>query len=248
MKYTLVIALEYQKYKKPGSISISVNNKFIDTFSLAKDYSTTTIKVPMIESKWYHALDKSHWLDPARWTTEVPKLFKVYEISEEHLFDNASGGGLLEIEVRNSHNDFTNGFMKNNSQIKFSLLALFPSHMSKNNGEMLMKTMVRFDNAYWKKMPDLPNKERKSGNRQIWPASFDFFVKRQNQVYEKDAVKDIHTWIGGDFTAEIPIKKKFKILYMQTLRWKTIGYWAWADLGLLIASSKQLLNIYNEDQ
>ena len=67
----------------------------------------------------------------------VPKLFKIYEIEEQDL------NGLVEIKVDNSHNDYNNGFMKNNSMIRFPMIGLFPSHFAENRGEQLMRIMER---------------------------------------------------------------------------------------------------------
>lgn len=249
--YTLVIGIEFKKYKNPANISLSANNKFIDTFDLDKDYSANNITMPMIESKWYEAFKKTHWLNSLEWkelwsTMPTPKLFKIYQISEEHLYDDLSGNGVIEIKVKNSNSDFTNGFMKNSSKIKFNQLALFPSHMSENKGEKLMKTIVRINDAIWKNGGRL---DERSAKRQFWPCASSFTVERENEVYEKNGLKDIFTWIGGSFTAKIPIKKKFKMLYLFSEDRDTKGFWSWPTPEMLcVTSFKPLLNIYNEDK
>ena len=248
MLYTLVIGIEFKKYKNPANISISVNNKFIDTFDLDKDYSTIDLK-PTIERKWYESLDKSYWLDSSRWKKywsyhHQPKIFKVYHIYEEHLYDNQSRKGIIEIKVKNSNSNFTNGFMTKSSCIKFSQLALFPTYMSKNKGEKLMKTVARVNGAMWKGRKKLSQRVRTQ-----WPCCLSFTTIRENDTYEKNVVKDISTWIGGSFTAKISIKKKFKMLFFSSENAENKGFWCWATPHTLsITSAKPLLNIYDEDQ
>ena len=180
MKYTLVVGLEYKKYKKPASVTISVNDLFIDCFDLDKDYSQADDIGPMLYTKWLDELNKSHWVDPTnnRWDGfKLPKYIKIYYIDEEHL------GGLLKIKVKNENSDFTNGFMKNSSLIKIPLIALFPSYMSDNKGEKLMKTLIRLNSR------EFTNSMQKE--KHDWPVVDSFYIKRESEIYEKSkAIKN----------------------------------------------------------
>jgi len=142
MKYFLVLGIEYKFFKRPGNITIHVGDNFIDTFQLDRDFLPADI-LPHIESKWYEKLDKSDLLTPdhpdiTRWN-KMPVLFKVYEI------DDRAIEGKLKIKVENSNNDYTNGFMKNSSMIKFPIVALFKKELVRNRGEMMMKESLKSD-------------------------------------------------------------------------------------------------------
>jgi hypothetical protein len=162
----------------------------------------------------------------------VPKLFKIYEIEEQDL------NGLVEIKVDNSHNDYNNGFMKNNSMIRFPMIGLFPSHFAENRGEQLMRIMERI----------YSDKQSKHGKKSEWPCVGSFYTKRQNNMHEKAKVASSYWWIGGSFTAEIPIKTKHRIRYLSSIGAKGTGFLYRTPMSMILATCKPLLNIYNEDQ
>lgn len=256
MKYTLLVGIEYKSFNtKTANITISLNEQFVDCFSLDKDYSIVDNVVPKMYSKWYDELNVSHWLnidqDPivrgARtWEfVRLPKYIKVYQIDEEHL------AGLLKIKVENDNNDYTNGFMKNSSLIRIPLIALFPSHMSANSGEKLLKTMIRLDKAYWKRAWKVKQIEetriRDVSIKHDWPLADWFFVKRESEIHEKSKKVHLDAYIGGSFTAEISVEKKHKVFFLRSPVCDAKGFFVPRHRSMVIASYKPLLNIYNED-
>jgi hypothetical protein len=243
MKYTLVLGIAYKKYKNPGDIAVYVGGRLIDAFQIDQDvtFVCEDTVTSLLDETWYHRLGRTQWL--ARLGTNkdhvgnhithelVPKLFKIYEIEEQDL------NGLVEIKVDNSQNDYNNGFMKNNSMIRFPTIGLFPSHFAENRAEQLMRII--------EKISDGRSKHEK---RSEWPCVGSFYTKRQNNMHEKDKVVTGHWWIGGSFTAEIPIKTKHRIKYLSSIGAKGTGFLYRTPMSLILATCKPLLNIYNEDQ
>ena len=258
MKYTLVVGMEYEIFHmRPANIAISVNDRFVDYFSLDKNYGAVDHVLPEINPKWYHELNKSHWIstDVSKEKMEMswgyvklPKCIKVYQIDEEHL------GGFLKIKVENKNSDFTNGFMKHSSLLKIPLMALFPSHMADNDGEKLLKTIARLNNAFWANpFMDAGLEKRKlresaAGLKHTWPDVDSYFVRRESEIHEKSKEVTTEFKVGGSFTAEIPVEKKHKVFFLRSAFRDAKGFFLPAYWSMSVASYKPLLNIYNEDQ
>ena len=244
MKYILVLGIEYKKYKKPASVSLHIGEKFIDKFELYQDYSNATQMPLYIESYWFNVLNKSSWLDKPRglrtWQ-DMPKFFKIYEINDDDL------KGVLKVQVKNSNNDYTNGFMKNSSVIKLSIVALFPKEFTVNKGEKLMKICSKMDDAY--RVRYLKNGSNGHlQKRWTWPIIDSFYVKRHDEKFEKSEIKDVWFWIGGDFTVEFQIKKKHKLKFLYSSQYQPKGFPNTSVAETLtISSCRPLLNIYNEN-
>ena len=247
MKYTLVLGIAYKKYKNPGDIAVYVGGRLIDAFQIDQDvtFVCEDTVTSLLDETWYRQLDRTWWLSTVSWPQElVPKLFKIYEIEEQDL------NGLVEIKVDNSHNDYNNGFMKNNSMIRFPIIGLFPSHFVENRGEQLMRIAKKIGGGS-DKYEKRTGRNRYDDYKHLlhtWPRVGSFYTKRQNNMHEKDKVLSDQYWIGGSFTAEIPIKTKHKIRYLSSIGAKETGFFMWSLESLILATCKPLLNIYNEDQ
>ena len=234
MKYTLVLGIAYKKYKNPGDITVYVGGRLIDAFQIDQDvtFVCEDTVTSLLDETWYRrqvGTKKDHVYE------SVPKLFKIYEIEEQDL------NGLVEIKVDNSHNDHNNGFMRNNSMIRFPMIGLFPSHFAENRGEQLMRIIEKITSGG--RVTDMEDE-----SKEVWPCVGSFYTKRQNNMHEKDKVVDGYWWIGGSFTAEIPIKTKHKIRYLSSIGAKGTGFLYRTPSSLILATCKPLLNIYNEDQ
>ena len=247
MKYTLLLGIEFEFYKKPAEITVSVDKKFVDTFKLDRNLGCIDDAGKMFEQRWYEHFACPHVIEGEK--RSVPKFFKIYEINEEYL------RGDLEIKVQNSNSDFSNGFLKNNSKIKFTVVALFPSHFTKNQGETLMTILLRLNEAYLRKYlgrrTGLQRKllGTKRSNKTPWPGIENFDITRENQIYEKDGRKSSFWWIGGNFTAYIPIRKKHKIYFLKDVGTEDKGFIRCEEtMPLAVGSYEPLLNIYDENQ
>lgn len=243
MKYFLVIGIEFKFFQKPADITIYVGDKFIDTFKLDRDFSTVKA-LPNAESKWHKKFGVEKWLtrdDGIKDWNRLPVFFKVYKIEDSFI------EGKLQIKVENSHNDYTNGFMKNSSQIKFSLVAIVKDDFTQNRGEKLMERLSQLDDAVDEQHNKKEPKLCMSNNR--WPCADRFYVKRENEIHEESDFKNRDWWIGGSFTAEFDIKNtqetKYVGLERDSLWQKTPRNISTYDMFL--ASGDLLLNIYDED-
>ena len=246
MNYSLIVGTAFKKYKKPAEITISVNDRFLDSFTLHKDYDLIEDTFSMIDTEIYSRFQQEHMIKTDRWKDKwsgypLPKLIKIYEIPEEHL------GGILQINVANSSSDFTNGFMKNSSLIRFPILGLVPSNLLSNKTEKLMKKLLQIQDLL-RKHESLKNPNKIEYNHRFpWPCIQNFYVRRPNEIYEKSGETDVQHWIGGDFTIEIPINKKHKIYQIGNTK-DSIGFYEADPRSLAICSFKPLINILSEDQ
>ena len=249
MKYTLVLGIAYKKYKNPGDIAVYVGGRLIDAFQIDQDVAFVhqDTVTSLLDETWYSRLDINRWISTVSWPQELmPKLFKIYEIEEQDL------NGLVEIKVDNSHNDHTNGFMKNSSMIRFPMIGLFPNHFIENKGEQLMRIVKRFDDGLFKHEKRAGRNEHsdtRSGTTWTrWPCVNNFYVRRQSEKFEQSKELNGYCWIGGDFTVEIPIKTKHRIKYLSSMSARETGFFVKTPDALILATCKLLLNIYNEDQ
>ena len=252
MKYILVIGIEYKFFKKPADITIHIEDKLIDIFRLTRDYPCATNILPQIESKWFERNGRSKWIAREDWIKKwhnVPSLFKVYEI------DDSALKGKMQIKVENSNTDYTNGFMKNSSLIKFPIVALFKKDLVENRGEKMMKAIAKLDRGlgkYQKRkgMDYIQTHEPHPGYiRSSWPNADSFWISRENEIHEKNGVRNLWWDIGGSFTAEFMIKTKHHMKVFAPAGSTELGFPACTHPKMFVlATCKQLLNIYDEDQ
>ena len=242
MKYTLILGIEYKKYKNPAVVTVSIGNKFIDTFQLEKNFAKISQPLSNIEQHWLNEIAPRVLTRSRKFWENVPSFFKIYQIKDTDIEGN------LEIKIDNDNNDFTNGFMKNNSTISLSTVALFPSVLYDNKGEQLIKTCFKLSDGYYKfqRRHDI---DHDIFPNPTWPTAESFYARRENEDHEKSEIKDGNWTIGGSFTAEFPIRKKHRVKYLGSLRHKEIGFiFTTSGQLLFISSCKSLLNIYDEDQ
>ena len=104
MEYFLVIGIEYKKYKQSAELSVFLDDRLVDDFTLDKDYNFK--KDLPIEEKWYHELGMHNRLTSKNWKnawdhTCQPTFYKCYKVPGNKLNDK------LTIEVRNSNSNYT---------------------------------------------------------------------------------------------------------------------------------------------
>ena len=251
MKYILVVGLEYKKYKKSGTVRISAGDRLIDEFRLDVDLPATTVILPHIMQKHYETHGYENMLTDEEllkgmWTREIPCFYKVYKIDEKYLEQT------LDITVSNADSDFTNGFMKNSSLIKFSTISMFPASLVQDDCNKFLKMFLKFDRAIAKY--NLRRHKTYSTDQNItppvsWPVLTELEVNfKDKQLNIPDGLYDYTHWLGGDFTIRSQIKKKHGFRYLHSLGTKSHGFLnSWKLNGLVVSSLKQLINSYNED-
>jgi hypothetical protein len=241
MEYTLVLGISYKKYKKSANITLHVADRFIDTFDLDKDYRSINEEIlEQIDKTWYEHFERPWMLtDPFAWK-DLPTFFKVYKIPKEHLQGN------LKITVQNSDSDYTNGFMRNSSMVKFHVVALFPSYMTADRGKAMMKTFTDIAKRY-------EGIKAWTGGEtvQSWPCVTNLSIKAESRLNTKSRVH-VNDPIGGDVVIEIPINEKFGIKALHNAKSNQTKVIDLDDApqghSLLLASLTPLLNIYDEDK
>ena len=259
MFYTLILALQYKKYKQPAGVSITVNDKILDTFQLDESKGATNNMLANLERSCLEKVDKKYWTEREDWVQcwkeDWPTFYKVYQLDEKELEN-----GTIRIAVDNKNSDYTNGFMKNNSLFRINIVVLVPTCFLRNNSEKYFKIIKKVDDAYnkflirnvKKSLEDRQTKEeyefRKHRSIYAWPMVQSFTLRKEFRQDESE-VSDRFNWIGGSFTIDIPVRTKFKIKYLGCPRGKEMSF---PDIAtpesIIIGAMKQLLNIYNEDQ
>ena len=289
MKYTLVLGIEYKKYKRPANIRISADERLIDDFDLDKDiksFEDADQVIDNINKFHYKNLQYRHpaWdagkllsrkvirgtpmdrvyqgpMDPrfvdTRWpSNSIPRYFRVYDIDDTHLKN------ILKLTVSNSNSDYSNGFMKNSSLIRFPIIALFPKQLTENNCEKFFKVLTKFENnkrdKYWYKRKNghtvemIAELKTKEDIVCTWPCSDYYKITFNNDKHNAGGMIRDDCWLGSSFELELQIKKKHRVTFLCPEGMNTIGMWNSGNTlttkSYAIASCKQLLNIYNEDQ
>lgn len=240
--YVLVLGIEYQYFKRPGTVTVRVGDHFVDEFRLTRDYLCTN-HLPHIESKWYDKQGKNHWLTRQEYIQDwkaQPSLIKVYELDHSIIQDK------LKLHVQNSNSDYNNGFMSKSSLIKFSTVALFNKELVQNRGEKLFQILRRFSHHRYRCVEQVG---RQKTQIYKWPSAHSFRVCRHGNERTQTAISDRLWWMGGSFTAEFPIKTKHQTKYLAPATDdKTIGFPEYCDPNdLMLATHTALLNTYNED-
>ena len=255
MKYFIVLGLEFKKYQRPAKISITVGKRLIDEFDLDED-------IPGSESS-----DRIGWPDffdvfctnhetlsklkggLSTILNEQPRLFKVYTVDEDYLIDN------LVISVVNSNSDYTNGFMKKSSLIRFQVIAMFPESMMKGNSAKLFGTAKKIREAVIThgktfKKPTISMMDASS--RVCWPAVYGYTPIFENKLTQKENINigsSYLNWYGGTFKIILPIKSKFRLKYLHHNKRGMHGFWQTAtDIVTFLSTCQSLINIANEDQ
>jgi len=283
MKYTLILGIEYKKFKRPATITVHIGNTFVDTFALERDYPLrkTTVSFSDTERDCFNGLIDSvdsQWVLDELLDREIdlPTFYKIYEIDEKYV------NGSITIKVENSNSNYTNGFMRNSSWMKFTLVSLVPSSLFKYHGKKFIETTARLrrvEAKYCKRLglkltPRWPkntpegiqekiftndncndhftypktHKWTYHDSRHYWPLAGLFLVRRENEKHERDAVRHSRWRIGGNFTAEFPIRQKHRTRYIGSWARREVGLVYLADWYDLPVAGKLLINIYNEDQ
>ena len=182
MKYILIIGIEYKKYKNPAKIDLYAGSRFIDTFELANDYQKINDILARKENECFEKFDRilvrllefSNWADTK--IASIPQFYKVYKIDEEYLKD------FLEIKVYNSNSDYTNGFMRQSSLIKLSIVSLFPAVLGKNNGKDLRRLCLNIEE--WTDKYRERHLKLKWRPKTTWPIAESFMEVRHDKNFQ----------------------------------------------------------------
>tara|TARA_Y100001937_G_scaffold58960_1_gene80904 strand:- start:754 stop:1620 length:867 start_codon:yes stop_codon:yes gene_type:complete len=128
MKYLLGIGFAVtQKYKKDPIVRVSIDNRFVDEFTVS-DYPEHDKEWMQDLDPWVYKAPFTDWMNHAKpweklsikmWGT-FPKKFNLYVIDEAHLKHKKQ----LVIDIANSDSNYTNGFMTKSTLLDFRAFLL----------------------------------------------------------------------------------------------------------------------------
>jgi len=247
MKYSLILGIEYVKYKNPATVLVHTTSNFIDSFELDRDHGTTSILSYKKKLRYSDYLEKIYKKEDR---VDIPKFYKIYKVDEQVLNDE------LIIEILNSNSDATNGFMKRSSLVKLRIISLIPSDFVEKSGQKLLnildkfflgldKTRLRMNQA---KPPG--GKDWIDDGRYTWPTIKNFHILQESKKNVKD-IKDTEYNIGGTFKALIPIRRKHGIHFLGQPNNREIGFFRLSSCFptcFAIIGINDLLNTHDENQ
>ena len=259
MKYFLVIGLNYQRYKEPAKVHVSSGDRLLDSFEL----TDTSLDVFLKQDQMHYEFLQKYKKDLTG--LAAPQYYRVYKVDDAEIRDNFS------IKFYNSNSNYTNGFMSKSALVQCKHIALFPEYMTKNNCEPLYITLDRLTEA-WEMIDKRYEKNEKFfGNPKdlhgengkiipkdkvledhdiphaTWPGLHWLKIKPLKDAFVESGLYPSEYWIGGDFEISINVKEKYGVKYLHTEGTRTHGAWNYDNTLFFIAVSKNLLNIYNED-
>jgi len=134
MSYVLFLGFKSIVYKEPAIIRISLDNVFIDEFSLIPN-SSCDVKDYYYKSEYFRRWsDKNSLADHPYYKKNIPAdfskffhediIFKIFELDEKFIKEKQKHN--LVIELIDSDNNFTNGFITKSTMISLDLAYLIP--------------------------------------------------------------------------------------------------------------------------
>ena len=202
MSYVFALSFLFRKYRSNARIRVYADDHLVEELTLEKDINIKTIR--------HNDLYGSKLIGPRNFFTInfIPEKVFLFEISEKYLKDH------IRIEVQNSNNDYTNGFMNNFSYIMFTDF----------NATLVPKWML--EPKYWTKksweryarMSPL-NEENYSYN--IFPSTLNYTEKKyilvepsHKSLYDVDWFGFPPNFrLGGSFSIKISLSKKHRLLH-----------------------------------
>jgi hypothetical protein len=250
MKYLLVLGIAYKKYKKPAEVTVSTGDIMIDSFQLSQDHNITEVDENIVYTKYIKQVD----YDITKW--QVPSFYKVYRLDESQIQNS------LSIKVSNANSNYTNGFMTKSALIQIPIIALFPESLTENNCESLVLNFNRI-NEIGDKVTRRAQKDTRFTVPSInefnlinddvkstcsWPNLVWFNIESLDQEFLENGYYRSSHWFGGNFQINVKVMQKHGLKYLHTQGTKKHGIRLCSNNTFIIASAKNLLNIYNENQ
>ena len=196
MSYVLGLSLIYDKYKKDAVIRIYADERLVEELVLSENINYKTIiyqpnDCPFDPKSLYNydvhgAVDHSSVLI-------IPEKLFLFQIKEEFLTHS------VRVEIDNNDNNYTNGFMTKNSIIKFHDFFLLPTRFLEEKNYLI--NLKRFDNY----------EDQKIDHDNYFPFGLTALMAKY-PMESKPPDDLLITTIGGSFTIEIPLYKKYKLI------------------------------------
>ncbi len=151
MKYVLLLAFRYKKFKdKKGELKITLNDRLIDIITLDKDIG---LKQVTFTTRDKNRVEAKHPL-------LRPEKMYYYEIEDEDiLYEDINRENTLKISVKNDNNNYTNGFMTQDSLISIENIWFLPKFLF--DIRKIEKIRDRLWEGFWKEHNYFNTKRRK---------------------------------------------------------------------------------------
>jgi hypothetical protein len=229
MRYLLVVGFACDIYKKEPQARIFLNNRLLDEFQILyyKDTLGTTMKKfwenthvlqPVLLNE-IHALQKKNF----------PPL-RFYEIDIDNNLDQIE----LRVEIKNSDNNYTNGFMTSSTLLKLQLCYFFPLN------QKLLLRLVKF------RKKNFVNKNYAwyASNQNIIFKLSDNGIQWHNNEKEIKifSLKDSVSNIGGDGYFSCTLVKKYGIFISKLIQPYRYNLFGTPIIDYLIDKYKQHAN------
>ena len=199
MSYVLGMSFEYHRYHRDAIIKVYADDRLVDEFSLTKDIKLKTIDCTDMPPGPVKFGPQNY-----RNIIILPEKLFLFKISERYLHDR------IRIEVENSYNNHTNGFMTEYAYIDFRYLFLVPDCMLHYKN---WKLLGRFDIDH---APAGKGKDRNWLLEHGFNGDFPTALP-PGEIIEKSADPSENFGLGykkgGSFAIEIPTTKKHKIIH-----------------------------------
>lgn len=218
MKYVFYFCLYYFKFKKNAKLKIWLDDNLIDEITLQDN-----ILPKVYDLKYTGKYRENSEIKTYTWIGQhcVPEKIFWYEIDESQFRQDSK----FTFEIENDDNNYTNGFMTKWGKITFDQIVLVPKQMM----------TVDFINRANSKISRDYMRSNKKGlgthahniigtHLRSWPNAE---LTQQSELFDGGCVK-IHRknknenkllickeHIGGSFSFDLPVFKKFKIYYIK---------------------------------
>ena len=186
MSYMLCLLLEYQRYKHDAIVRVYADDRLVDEITLSNDIKLKVFNYVDMPNSFIGPVNRSK--------IEIrPEKMFMFEIDERHLTRR------IRIEVQNNYNNYSNGFVTKFSKIRLFGILLFPKCL--------------FDDKNWDRV------YKRQGNQDAypstsspfpWPPHNDDVVLRP---YERNGEDWLNYILGGNWSLEFPITKKYGLLH-----------------------------------
>lgn len=140
MKYVLLLSFSYKKFKnKKGEMKIKINDRLIDCIELDQDIKQKHVTLNILDLKTLKKTKLPHLR---------PEKVYYYEIEVNDLL-HEDKENTLTISVKNDNNNYTNGFMTQDSLITIHNIWFLP--LALFNISKIQKIHNKIRNASWNK-------------------------------------------------------------------------------------------------
>lgn len=219
MSYVLFLGFKCTVYKKPPTVRVSLNDIFLDEFSIVPKSICNLNEIGVYSNYAYEHCAGSKLLNPNLknytkfYSKDMAKfvnkdiLFCAFEVSENIWQENTK----LKIEIINQDNNYTNGFLTKSTMVSLCVVQLIP--------KIALINPINFYNEYMNKVLETKKTQLNADSiKNMYRKKLHMFnvcdytptpIVFYNSVTNKIEKKNPYEWIGTSGYFQFPIKEKF---------------------------------------